>query len=96
MQEGILDYVAHSHHIHAEMDRDSDDPFRPKQDSPQLEAFLRLADITQTANSKKVNQNLDQSQEMENKDYAHGNETYKSLVNDVINQRQLPSAKLNT
>jgi hypothetical protein len=63
MQEGILDYVAHSHHIHAEMDRDSDDPFRPKQDSPLLEAFLRLADVKEQGQSKKNKNNLDQSQD---------------------------------
>lgn len=70
MQEGILDYVAHSHHIHDAAAADSD--FEKDSmlgggggDSPQLLAILRLADILkengQNKRGGRNNRNLDES-----------------------------------
>lgn len=60
---------------------------------------MRLADIPSQKNKGKKDNNLDQSQEIDNendnKEYEQTNETFKQLLNNVENQRNLPSAQLN-
>ena len=102
MQEGILDYVAHSHHISADVDQQSNIFGRDLNlnDGPQLEGFLKLADIqtSQSKNHAKDKEGLDHSndneQEHQDKDFQ-SNETFKKLLSSVENHRNLPFARLN-
>lgn len=107
MEQGVLDFVAHSHNIQAAAEQDLDAPKQAGGRAP-LESLLRLAEVQKGQgksgarepdfggkglNASDLNDQGDQEAPADEGAASH--ETFKKLLDEVQNPLRLPNARLN-